>query len=103
MGLSPLNQIVGLEIANESRVFVPADGQVYVGEGGRWALAVSSPQVSKPVAVRYCFQDFLVGNLANHRNLPVFPFRTDNWTLHTARPKEFWEEKIASWHSGLLN
>jgi sialate O-acetylesterase len=97
MGLSPLTDVVGLEIANESRVFVPAIGQVFQGEGGRWALVVSAPAVSSPVAVRYCFKDFQVGNLVNHRNLPVFPFRTDNWTRQEPLPKKFWVEKIANW------
>jgi sialate O-acetylesterase len=98
MGLSPLTDVVGLEIANASRVFVPAIGEVYQGENGRWALAVSSPQVSQPVAVRYCFKDFQTGNLVNHRNLPVFPFRTDNWTKPTSFTPECWIQRIASWH-----
>ena len=42
-------------------------------------IVVSSPKVKHPVAVRYCFRNFQIGNLKNHRNLPVIPFRTDNW------------------------
>jgi sialate O-acetylesterase len=97
MGLSPLTDVVGLEIADESRAFVPAEGTVAQGEGGRWALVVSAPGVANPVAVRYCFKDFQVGNLVNVRNLPVFPFRTDNWTTHAASPQQFWNQRIASW------
>jgi sialate O-acetylesterase len=97
MGLSPLTDVVGLEIANASQVFVPADGVVVQGEGGRWALVVSSTQVSQPIAVRYCFKDFQTGNLVNHRNLPVFPFRTDNWTKPGALTHEFWTRRIAGW------
>jgi sialate O-acetylesterase len=38
-----------------------------------------SPAVSKPVAVRYCFRNWLLGNVRNAAGLPLFPFRTDNW------------------------
>jgi sialate O-acetylesterase len=31
------------------------------------------------VAVRYCFKNFQIGNVKNAANLPLFPFRTDNW------------------------
>jgi sialate O-acetylesterase len=31
------------------------------------------------VAVRYCFRNFQLGNVANQAGLPLFPFRTDNW------------------------
>ena len=36
-------------------------------------------KVKNPVAVRYCFRDFKPGNVANLRELPMYPFRTDNW------------------------
>ena len=35
-------------------------------------------KVKNPVAVRYCFRDFKPGNVANLRELPMYPFRTDN-------------------------
>jgi sialate O-acetylesterase len=35
--------------------------------------------VKKPVAIRYCFKNFQIGNLKNAAGLPLFPFRTDNW------------------------
>jgi sialate O-acetylesterase len=88
--ISPFTDIVGLEIAGEDRVFVPAVGKV----GGRTLVVVSSPNVTKPVAVRYCFKDFQVGNLVNQRSIPVFPFRTDNWTIPEL-PEDFWESVIS--------
>jgi sialate O-acetylesterase len=94
MGLSPYTNITGLEIANESRIFVPAIGNVKMGWHGTPILVVSSPEVTTPVAVRYCFRDFQIGNLVHHRNLPVFAFRTDNWPL-PATPANFWEEVIS--------
>ena len=42
-------------------------------------IIVTSPEVKKPVALRYCFRNFQLGNLANAGGLPLFPFRTDNW------------------------
>ena len=27
----------------------------------------------------HCFRNFQLGNMANAGNLPLFPFRTDNW------------------------
>jgi sialate O-acetylesterase len=98
MGISPYTDISGLEIANESAVFVPAIGEVSVDENLRLVLIVSSPQVAKPVAVRYCFRDFQIGNLVNKMNLPMFAFRTDNWSLPRPLPRDFWEEKFAKWN-----
>jgi hypothetical protein len=40
----------------------------------------ANDQVSKPVAVRYGWKNFLVCNLANKARLPTSPFRTDDWT-----------------------
>jgi sialate O-acetylesterase len=38
-----------------------------------------SPEVTEPVAVRYAFKDFIVGDLFNTEGLPASSFRTDNW------------------------
>jgi len=40
-----------------------------------------SPNVHKPVAVRYAFEDFVVGELFNTEGLPASSFRTDDWEL----------------------
>jgi sialate O-acetylesterase len=79
-GLSPWSGIEGFQIANETRKFVTAKA-VRADDGhGRSVIDVSAPEVTQPVAVRYCFRDFLVGNLYNHRQLPAFAFRSDNWS-----------------------
>lgn len=41
------------------------------------ALRFSAEGVENPAAVRYCFRNFRIGNLANMRYLPIVPFRTD--------------------------
>jgi len=49
--------------------------------GAYWdeCIVVKSDEVKEPVAVRYCFRNWQLGNLANQGGLPLFPFRTDNW------------------------
>ena len=48
-----------------------------VGDG----ILLYSPSVPEPVAVRYAFDDFLVGELYNTDGLPASSFRTDDWEI----------------------
>ncbi|MDO4754756.1 MAG: sialate O-acetylesterase [Parabacteroides sp.] len=75
-GLSPWEEIKGFEIAGENKKFYPAEAQLGKKDD---EIIVSSPKVKKPVAVRYCFKNFQIGNVVNHRDQPLIPFRTDNW------------------------
>ena len=52
------------------------------------AIAVSSPEVPRPIAVRYCFKDYQPGFLFNSYGLPLAPFRSDNWD--DAQGPVFW-------------
>ena len=75
-GFSPWHDIVGFEIAGEDKVFHPAE----IRRGTQLnTVIVKSDKVPAPVAVRYCFRDFQIGNFTGQRCLPVIPFRTDNW------------------------
>lgn len=74
-GLSPLQGIEGFEVAGADRVFHPATAR-YTHEQG---VIVTCKDVPAPVAVRYCFRNFQLGNARNQAGLPLFPFRTDNW------------------------
>lgn len=77
MGICRNYDIQGFEVAGEDRVFHPADN-VWV----HWQtneIVVSSKQVAKPVAVRYCFHDFQPGTMIGGNELPLVPFRTDEW------------------------
>lgn len=79
---APYEMIRGFEVAGDDRVFHPAKAQHFWRPGGGYwdeAIIISSPEVKKPVAVRYCFRNFQLGNVINAANLPLFPFRTDNW------------------------
>lgn len=69
-------KIEGFEICGEDSVFYPAN----VGtSGGR--VSVQSAKVKNPVAVRYCFKPFQIGNLKSIYGLPVIPFRTDDFPI----------------------
>ena len=62
------------EIAGANKRFYPAKAFIT-----RRGITLLSPSVSKPVAVRYAFKDFIVGDLFNIEGLPASSFRTDTW------------------------
>ncbi len=63
----------GFAIAGADNKFVWADAVI---DGKN--VVVSSPQIDKPVAVRYGWADNPVCNLYNQDGLPASPFRTDS-------------------------
>jgi sialate O-acetylesterase len=65
-------------IAGEDKQFHPAQAKID-GE----TVVVSSPDVAVPVAVRYAFEDNPTCTLYNKAGRPAFPFRTDDWPVHT--------------------
>lgn len=71
--------VKGFAIAGDDRRFVWAEARI---EGD--TMVVSSPQVLKPVAVRYGWADNPIANLYNRTGLPASPFRTDEWPGVTA-------------------
>lgn len=73
-GFSRMDGIEGFEIAGEEGEFLPAQAVVRNGK-----LEVSREGIDQPVAVRYCFRNFQIGNLAGVRELPVVPFRSDSF------------------------
>lgn len=62
------------EIAGADKVFRPATA--YIRNG---TIVLSSMSVAAPVAVRYAFKDFIVGELFSTEGFPVSSFRTDDW------------------------
>jgi sialate O-acetylesterase len=62
----------GFEIAGEDRQWFPALARI-AGD----TVIISHPEVQKPVAVRYAWQDNPDCNLYNSAGLPASPFRTD--------------------------
>lgn len=74
--IAPFTDVIGFELAGDDSVFHPAVAEHDWQRGG---YVVSSPEVKKPVAVRYCFRNFQQGNIHNRGGLPMFPFRSDDW------------------------
>ncbi len=79
-GLRTLNggtpeDIGNFEIAGSDKKFHPANAKILPNA----RVGVSSPHVSKPVAVRYAFKDFVIPTLYGANGQPVSSFRTDNW------------------------
>ncbi len=62
------------EVAGANKRFFPAKAFI-TGSG----VTLISTSVNEPVAVRYAFQDFVVGDLFGTDGLPVSSFRTDDW------------------------
>ncbi len=67
-------QGAGFAIAGDDQVWHWADARI---EGDR--VVVYSPEVNKPVAVRYNWADNPIGSLCNKEGLPASLFRTDSW------------------------
>ena len=67
-------ELVGFQIAGADKVWRWADARI---EGDE--VVVSSPEVPRPIAVRYGWADNPVCNLFNSEGLPAYPFRTDDW------------------------
>ena len=66
--------LTGFMIAGEDKQWKKAATQI---EGDK--VIVCSPEIAKPVAVRYAWQDWPECNLTNGAGLPASPFRTDDW------------------------
>jgi len=72
---------LGFAVAGDDKRFVWAEARID-GE----MIVVSSPEVAKPAAVRYAWDYFPRVNLCNGADLPMAPFRTDDWA--TPAPEE---------------
>lgn len=72
--LRPKSEVYGFAIAGDDKKFVWAEAKI---DGD--TVVVSSPDVPKPVAVRYAWGNTPVCNLYNKADLPACPFRTDTW------------------------
>ena len=76
-GLASLGKELScFEVAGANKRFYPA--KAFITNTG---ITLFSPSVAKPVAVRYAFKDFIVGDLFNTEGLPASSFRTDTWDM----------------------
>ena len=76
-GLYAFGELKGFEIAGDDKVFYPAEAEIVE----RRYVYVKSEKVSKPVAVRYAWRNWVEGTLYDANLLPASSFRTDNWSL----------------------
>lgn len=66
--------ITQFEVAGADQVYYPATARL-VNE----TVKVFSDKVKQPIAVRYAFKDWAIGELYSVEGLPISSFRTDNW------------------------
>jgi sialate O-acetylesterase len=66
--------ITRFELAGADKIFYPAQATI-----ARGMIQLTSPKGHRPVAVRYAFKDFVVGELFSTEGYPVSSFRTDHW------------------------
>ncbi len=69
-------ELVNFKIAGENKRFYPAKAMIT-----RNGITLSSLQVEKPMAVRYAFENFVIGELFNTEGFPASSFRTDEWEI----------------------
>lgn len=67
-------EIKGFLIADSTRRFIKATATILANK-----IQLFAPQISKPVAVRYAFDDVSPSEIFSLTGLPVSSFRTDNW------------------------
>jgi len=77
-------ELKGFAICGADRKFVWAKAKII----GKDKVAVWSPDVPSPVAVRYAWADYPVCNLYNKEGLPASPFRTDDFPMLTGPKKQ---------------
>jgi sialate O-acetylesterase len=73
---SPNSQLEGFAICGDDHLWKWANAKI---DGD--SVVVSSPDVPKPVAVRYAWANYPYCNLYNGAGLPAGPFRTDDFPL----------------------
>jgi sialate O-acetylesterase len=81
-GLTSEGELKGFSICDTDGKFVAANAKIAGNQ-----IIVSSPEIKKPVAVRYSWSNWSEGNLKNKEGFPATPFRTDNFELITAGVK----------------
>jgi sialate O-acetylesterase len=71
------DNITGFELAGADKIFHPANAVRRRPDAT--VLYVSTYDVAKPVAIRYCFKNCSPGNLWDAFGQPVVPFRSDHF------------------------
>tara|TARA_Y100000588_G_scaffold81321_1_gene85480 strand:+ start:186 stop:1871 length:1686 start_codon:yes stop_codon:yes gene_type:complete len=69
---------VGFYVAGKNKEFHHARARVNNGDR---TVIVWNDEIKDPVAVRYGWSNLPAGGLMNARELPAYPFRTDDWPM----------------------
>lgn len=77
-GFMPDRNIPGFEVAGADHVFYPAQADVLCSNGCN-AIKVTSDKVKDIKSVRFGFKNWQPTYVYSMRELPLVPFRTDNW------------------------
>lgn len=73
-GMTPENEgLKGFEIAGSDGKFLPAQAEIINGSS---TVKVWNDAVPSPIEVRYCFRNYMEGNLCNNTGIPASPFRS---------------------------
>lgn len=72
-------KIKGFEVAGEDRVFHTATAKLGWPVADR--ITVQCDSVAAPVAVRYAFRNVIESNVMTVSEVPLAPFRTDDWEI----------------------
>lgn len=83
-GLCAYEGVKGFEIAGEDKIFYPAEAHIKFRAE---VVLVKSNKVSKPVAVRYAWRNYITGTIFDTSMLPASSFRTDDWDFATRAEK----------------
>ena len=70
-------EFVGFEVADSTKSFISASASVGIDKN---TLVIKMGNGYVPMAVRYCFKNFQLGNVKSTYGLPLVPFRTDDWS-----------------------
>ena len=62
----------GFEIVGSDGIFRPAKAEIINGTS---TVKVWNDSVPHPVEVRYCFRNYMEGDLFNNAEIPASPFR----------------------------
>jgi sialate O-acetylesterase len=76
-GLQHEGIITGFEIGNSIHEFHLVNAEI--GDN-KSTIVIPLEKGTSVHSVRYCFKNYQVGNVKNSAGLPLFPFRTDDWT-----------------------
>jgi sialate O-acetylesterase len=75
-GLQHEGPIIGFELADAAHEFHPVYAKIGKDKN---TIIIPLETGATFYALRYCFKNYLVGNVKNSSDLPLIPFRTDNW------------------------